>query len=249
MKAVGIIPARLKSTRFPNKPLKEIDGLPMVVHVMKRSALCKDLDKVYVATDSKEIHDAVKAHGGHVVMTSENHQTGSDRIAEAARDMDCDIVVNIQGDEPLVYPEDISKVIQPLIGDEALQAATLLCKTDQFKNIAECKAVVNLNNDIMYFSREDIPSKARVTHNNLHKLYNIVSFRKDFLLQYTSWGISPLEGIEYIEYNRIMEHGYRLKAVVVDHDTQSVDTPEELEIVKKLMKQDKIKRRYQNARA
>ncbi|MFH0861113.1 MAG: 3-deoxy-manno-octulosonate cytidylyltransferase [Candidatus Altiarchaeota archaeon] len=243
-KVVCVIPARLESSRFPGKPLKDILGLPMIVHVMKRAKLCKDLDLVYVATDSKEICKVIEEHGGQAVMTSKEHRTGSDRIAEAVKEIDCEIVVNVQGDEPLVMPEDISKVVRPLIEDEGLQAATLLCRTNQFNNINECKVVVNLNDEILYFSREDIPSTARVKHDKLLKLYNLVSFRKDFLIKYARWGLSPLEKIEYIEYLRILEHGYKMKAFIVDHDTQSVDTPEELEIVKGLMKKDKIWQQY-----
>lgn len=244
MKKVGIIPARMKSSRFPGKLLKEIEGLPMVVHVFKRAELCEDLDEVYVATDTEEIFEAVEKHGGRAIMTSEKHQTGTDRIAEAVQNIECDIVVNIQGDEPLLIPDHIGELLKAFADDENLEIATLMCKTDQFNQVSECKMVVDFNNYVLYFSREDIPSTARVKHDKLYKLYNIIGFKKDFLLQFSSWELTPLEKIEYIEYLRAIEHGHRIKAVLVESGIQSVDTPEELETVKNLMREDKIKHLY-----
>jgi 3-deoxy-manno-octulosonate cytidylyltransferase (CMP-KDO synthetase) len=244
MKIIGIIPARLKSTRFPGKPLVEIEGLPMIIHVMKRAMLCEDLDEVYVATDSRKIFKVVEKHGGKAIMTSEKHNTGTDRIAEAVENIKCDIVVNIQGDEPLVRPDHISKAIEPLIEDDRIQISTLMCETDQLNEPNECKMVVNQKNEVLYFSRSDIPSDLRVKHKNLLKLYSIVPFRKDFVLKFAKWDQTPLEKIEYIEYLRALEMGYKIKAVLVDEASQSVDTPQDLEIVKKLMSIDKLKDNY-----
>jgi len=245
-KIVGLIPARMKSTRLPGKPLKDILGLPMIIHVMKRVMLCEGLDAVYVATDSEEICEVVKKYGGKAIMTSDIHKTGSDRIAEAVISIDCDIVVNIQGDEPLVDPKDITKVIFPLIADRELHFTTLLCKTSQFKDLAECKIVTDLNKNILYFSREDIPSSARVPQDSLYKLYNLIAFRKAALLKFAGWAQTPLEKVEFIEYLRILEHGYIMRGVVVDSNIRSVDTPEDLEIVRDLMQTDTIKDQYLN---
>ena len=244
MKIIGMIPARLKSTRLPGKPLKEIEGLPMIIHVMKRTMLCEDLDEVYVATDSEEIFNVVEEYGGKAIMTSGRHNTGTDRIAEAVENLECDIVVNIQGDEALVRPNHISKALEPLLEDESIQMSILMCETDQCNEPNECKMVVNLNNEVLYFSRSDIPSDLRVKHKKLFKLYSIVPFRKDFILKFAKWDQTPLEKIEYIEYLRALEKGYSIKAVLVDEPSQSVDTPEDLELVRKIMKKDEIKNKY-----
>ena len=121
-----MIPARFDSTRFPGKALQQIEGIPMIVHVMKRTLLCKDLDEVFVATDTRQICDVVKKYDGKAIMTSKEHKTGTDRIAEAVKNIDCDLIVNIQGDEPLVRPEHISKVIKPLKDDHSLKISTLM---------------------------------------------------------------------------------------------------------------------------
>lgn len=244
MKTVAIIPARMQSSRFPNKPLADIDGMPMIVHVFKRTELCPVLSGVFVATDSSEIFDVVNSYGGKAIMTGSQHQTGSDRIAEACKALESDIVVNVQGDEPLLVPEHITNLVHALKNDQQAQAATLMCKTDEYGQVSECKIVTDLNNNIMYFSRDDIPSRLRVPHSNFLKLYNIVAFRKDFLLKFASWDLTPLERIEYIEYLRILEHGYRLKGVLVEAQIQSVDTPEELETVRERMKTDPIVSQY-----
>lgn len=244
MKVVGIIPSRMKSSRLPGKALIDIDGLPMVVHVFKRAQLCSDLAEVYVATDSSEIFDIVKKNGGKPIMTSDKHKTGTDRIAEAARTIDCDIVVNIQGDEPLLVPENISELLAPFKADKELGIAALMCQTDQFDQASECKIVVGLDNNILYMSREDIPSRLRVAHNKLLKLYNIIAFKKDYLLKFADWDITPLEKIEYIEYLRPIEHGICIKGVLVSADIQSVDTVEDLAIARRKMQIDLIKTKY-----
>jgi 3-deoxy-manno-octulosonate cytidylyltransferase (CMP-KDO synthetase) len=234
MKTIAVLPVRYASTRFPGKPLKDIEGLPMIIHTLKRTQLCKDLDEVYVATDTEEIFDLVESYGGKAIMTSEKHETGTDRIAEAVQDIDCDIVVNVQGDEPLVNPEHISKAIEPLIQDPAVMVSTLLCETDHFNDSTECKVVLDKNKDILYMSREDIPSGLFEKQNKVVKLYCIVPFKKDFLL------------IEHIEYLRILEKGYKMRGVIVNSVAESVDTPENLELVRQLMKKDEIKRLYRN---
>lgn len=245
MKVAGIVPARMASSRFPGKPLVDIEGLPMVVHVMKRAMLCDYLDEVYVATDSRKIFNAVEKHGGKALMTSVRHKTGTDRIAEAiGKIKNCDIVVNIQGDEPLVNPDDISKLIKAVLKDKACKFATLVCKTPSHNDVAECKVVLDLNSDILYMSRADIPSPARVQTGYFYKLYCVIAFRKAFLLKFAGWPLTPLEKIEYIEYIRILEHGYKMKGVVINEYSTSVDTPRDLIRVKKMMKNDKVKYRY-----
>lgn len=244
MKAIGIIPARMQSSRFPGKPLVDILGLPMIIHVLKRAQLCKGLSEVFVATDSPEIMDCVAKYGGKAIITSGAHQTGTDRIAEASRKMYCDIVVNIQGDEALVKPEDVDTLISHVVRDREIKFATLVCKTRQFSEVTECKVVLDKNGDIMYMSRSDIPSNSRSKVEYLQKLYCVVAFRKKWLAKFASWPQTELEKIEYIEYLRILENGHKMRGVVIEDYTTSVDTPEDLKVITEIMKNDKTRLRY-----
>lgn len=243
-RVVGLIPSRLESSRLPRKALVDIEGLPMIVHVFKRAQLAKRLDAVYVVTDSQEIAKVVREHGGQVIMTGSHHPTGSDRIAEAAEKIDCEVVVNVQGDEALVDPDHIDAVIAPLLEDPDLQIAILLRPFQKKNSPSDIKAVVNLKNEILYLSRTDLPSNARSQVLEMLKGYFVVPFRKSFLLQYAKWEPTPLETIEYNEYLRILEHGYRIQGVLVNSAAISVDTPEDLEVVRALMKSDPFKNRY-----
>jgi 3-deoxy-manno-octulosonate cytidylyltransferase (CMP-KDO synthetase) len=244
MKIIGIIPARLKSTRLPDKALIDIEGLPMVVHVLKRAQLSKTLDHVYVATDSVEIKEAVEKHGGKVLWTSSHHQTGTDRLAEAAKDMDAEIVVNVQGDEPLLEPDHIDAVVKPLVNDKALQVAALVTPYTVKNSPSDIKAVLDKDNNILYCSRTDIPSDARGPVENVWKMSFIIPMRKSFLMQFASWGQSPLEKTEFIEHLRILENGITFRAVPVKSAHISVDTPEDLRIVREEFKLDTIKSQY-----
>ena len=244
MRVVGIIPARLKSSRLPNKALVDIDGLPMVVHVFKRAKLSRALDEVLVATDSKEIYEAVEKNGGKAVMTSELHQTGTDRIAEVAKKIDADIVVNIQGDEPLLEPSHIDKVVEPLLKEKEVKVAMLVTPYTEKNNASDIKAVLDLENNIMYSSRTDLPSDARGDIKSMWKICHIVPFKKDFLLQFASWEQTPLERVEFQEYLRILEHGVKIRAVPVEHAHISVDVEDDLIKVREIMKTDALRKKY-----
>lgn len=244
MGVTGIIPSRLKSNRLPEKALIDIDGLPMIVHVFKRAQMAKSLDRVMVATDSQQIFDVVTAHGGEAVMTSEAHETGSDRIAEVAGSIDSDIVVNIQGDEPLLDPEHIDEVVKPLQEEDDLNVAVLVTPYSEKNRASDIKAVLDLKNNILYCSRTDLPSSARTEVNVMWKMSFIVPFRRKFLLEYTQMEQTPLELLEYNEYLRILENGYKIRAVPVNNAVISVDTREDLDIVRSLMKTDLIRRAY-----
>jgi 3-deoxy-manno-octulosonate cytidylyltransferase (CMP-KDO synthetase) len=216
----------------------------MIVHVFKRAQLSPVLDEVIVATDSSEIFDIVTAAGGNAVITSNKHKTGTDRIAEVAAKKDCDIIVNIQGDEPLLDPDHIDKVVSPIINNPDMQVSVLVTPYSKSGSSSDIKAVLDLEGNILYCSRADIPDTSRVKIDYMWKMCFIVSFRKDFLMQYTTWEQTPLENIEYNEYLRILEHGYKIRAVSVDNAVISVDTMEDLEIIREKMKQDKIKLTY-----
>ena len=178
-------------------------------------------------------------------MTSTKHKTGSDRIAEAAKNLDADIIVNIQGDEALVDPNSIDKGINGLINSDA-EVSILLTPYKKRNSPSDIKAVVNLRNEIMYFSRNDIPSESRVKIDHVLKGYHIVSFRKDFLLEYAQMEQTPLEKIEFNEYLRILENGYKIQGVMVESDAISVDTQDDLDSVRRLMEKDKLRLNYTN---
>jgi len=239
-----MIPARLQSSRLPEKALIDIMGLPMVIHTCKRAQLAKELDEIYLVTDSEAIKQAGESHDIKVIMTGAHHQTGSDRLAEACRYVDCDIVVNVQGDEPLVNPEHIDAIVKPLLTEPSLQIAVGVTPYKKKNSTSDIKAVLDLNDNIMYCSRTDLPSDALTPVKELLKMVFIVPFRKSFLLQYTSWDPTPLERIEYNEYLRVLGHGVKIRAVKVDGAKISVDTPEDLEEVRRLMQDDALRLLY-----
>ena len=239
-RVVAIIPSRLESSRLPKKALADILGMPMIVHVFKRCLFSEKLDEVYVATDSVEIKEVVESFGGKVIMTSSRHQTGTDRIAEAMQTIEADIIVNVQGDEALVNPQYIDKAVSVLQESPQVNVAILVNPFNKRNSPSDIKVVLNENNDVMYLSRADIPSDARVESPALLKAYHIVPFRKDFLLQYSKWEKSKLEQIEFNEYLRILEKGYTIKAVHVESDSISVDTEEDLNYVIDKMKSDEL---------
>jgi len=237
-KAIAILPARLESSRLPRKALKDICGLPMIVHVFKRCLLSKKLDEVYVATDSFEIKEVVEKYGGKVIMTSSKHETGTDRIAEAALELDAEIIVNIQGDEALVNPKYIDRVTNELIENPDINVGILVNSFSKKDSPSDIKVVLNKNNDVMYLSRSDIPSGSRLNNPPMLKAYHIVPFRKKFLLEYAQMDRGSLEKIEFNEYVRILENGERIRAVYVESDAVSVDTPEDLQYVREVMPND-----------
>ncbi len=243
-KVIGIIPSRLKSTRLPEKALVDIEGLPMVVHVLKRAEMAASLSQVLVATDSEEIYNVVMKHGGSAVMTSAHHQNGTERIAEVASKLDAEIVVNIQGDEPLLYPEHIDAAVNPLIADLSVNISVLVTPYKIKNSPSDIKAVIDKNQNIMYCSRTDLPSDARTPVDTVWKMCFIVPFRREFLLQYSKWDQTPLERIEFNEYLRVLENGYKIRAVPVEGGHISVDTAEDLEKVRMLMREDKLVGRY-----
>ena len=244
MKVVGMVPARLESSRLPGKALLDICGLPMVIHTCKRAQLSKKLDKVFLVTDNERIRKAGEKYNIKVIMTGKHHQTGSDRIAEACQKINCDIVVNIQGDEPLVNPEHIDSIVSPLIEDPSIKIAVGVTPYTKKNSHSDIKAVLDLENNIMYCSRADLPSDARTEVKEMLKMCFIVPFRRDFLLRYATWGPTPLEVIEYNEYMRVLEHGVKMRAVRIEDAAISVDTAEELEIVRALMVKDRVKLLY-----
>jgi 3-deoxy-manno-octulosonate cytidylyltransferase (CMP-KDO synthetase) len=256
MKIIGIIPARLASSRLPQKPFADILGMPMIGHVYHRSKLCTTLDEVYVATCDKEIYDYISSIGGKAVMTSDKHERASDRTAEALLKIELDtnskmdIVVMIQGDEPMVTPEMINDSIVPLLNDKSIKITNLMAKMNsiqEHEDPAEVKVVVDTNNFALYFSREAIPSRKKgVDDVPMLKQVCIIPFLRDFLLEYNEMAQTPLEIIESVDMNRLLENGIKIKMVLSETETYSVDTLADLENVNSKMINDILLKSYLN---
>ncbi len=226
--AIGI-PARMGSTRFPGKPLALLAGKPMIEHVIDK-ALQAELGPVFVATDDERIADVVQKKGVDVCMTSPDHPSGSDRLAEAARDLDCDIVVNVQGDEPLIDPAAIRAVVEPFTDDAYLPMATLahpLRSESDLDDANIVKVVCNGKGRAMYFSRAAIPyPRSGPTHALQH--VGLYAYRKEFLLIYPSLDVCKTEQTEQLEQLRVLHHGYDIAVTVGDFHCIGVDTPADL---------------------
>lgn len=245
---VCIIPARLGSYRFPTKPFVDICGKSMLEHVYKRAQLCKLLDEVYVATPNQEIVDHVEAFGGKALMTSDDVRRASDRVAQAAEMIEsADIIVNLQGDEPLVFPDMIAKAIQPLIDDPTLSCVNLAKRVnyEEAKNIHEVKVVFDENDEALYFSREPIPSKFMGDKDFPYFIEVCVfPFTSKSLKEFTNLPSTKLEIIESIDMLRFLEHGHRIKIVETDYETYSIDMPEDVDVVREVMKKDTLRHQY-----
>ena len=251
---VGIIPARMSSTRFPGKPLANINGIPMVGHVYYRAKLCKSLDDVYVATCDKEIQDYIDSIGGKAIMTSDKHKRASDRVAEALLKIEnasgekIDIIVLLQGDEPMVYPEMIDEAVKPFLEGNEVVVANLLApikSKEEFRDPNEVKVVIDKQYNALYFSREPIPSDKKESNKDyMYKQVCIIPFTREFLLKFNDLEPTPLEIIESVDMMRVIEHGYKVKMVPTKYDTYSVDTTDDLKRVEKLMQNDKLVIKY-----
>ena len=234
---VVVIPARYHSTRFPGKPLADIAGRSMIEHVYARAAAAPGVDGVVVATDDARIAQAVERFGGLVRMTRQTHRTGLDRIAEVAADLACDIVVNVQGDEPLIEPRMIADVIAPLDSDATVQMSTLrrqISDPADNSNPNVVKVVVDLKGNALYFSRSPIPFVHDAAR-PLFKHVGLYAYRRAFVGELASLPQTPLEIAESLEQLRALEHGFRIRAVETHYDSIGVDTPADLERVRRQM--------------
>lgn len=234
MKVLCIIPARYASTRLPGKPLRDIAGKPMIVRVYERAIRAQRVHEVVVATDDERIRAAVEEHGGHAVMTRADHATGTDRLAEvAAQRPDCDLIINVQGDEPLIDPAVIDALVAPFEHDTALMMATAKTEiTDaaEMENPNNVKVVADHTGNALYFSRARIPY-ARNAGAKVYKHIGIYAYRRDFLLAYAKMAQTELECSESLEQLRALENGYRIRVVETDAVFIGVDTEEDLAAV------------------
>ncbi len=238
-----VIPARYASTRFPGKPLADLCGKPMIQWVYERSALCESVNRVIVATDDDRIARAVESFGGDVVMTRSDHPTGTDRLAEVAAGLDDELIVNVQGDEPLIDPAMIEAAVAPLLLDSSIPMGTLktpLTSVEEYRNPNVVKVVTDRQGFALYFSRSPIPyprdfvDKLEQRWNELAtaKHVGLYVYRRQFLLDYPQLSPTPLEGQECLEQLRALEHGFRIRVAETDLVGQGVDTPEDLERVR-----------------
>ncbi|MGL6025459.1 MAG: 3-deoxy-manno-octulosonate cytidylyltransferase [Cetobacterium sp.] len=244
MKFLGVIPARYESTRLPKKPLKDICGHTMIEWVYKR-ALKSNLDKVIVATDSIVVFNEVKSFGGDVILTSENHLNGTSRIAEVCEKVtDYDVIINIQGDEPLIEGDMINSLIDVFKKEENLKMATLkhkLLKREDIENPNFVKVVTDKKDYAIYFSRSVIPYPRNENWDIYFKHVGIYGYKREFVLEYSKLESTPLENSESLEQLRVLENGYKIKVLETPYEIIGVDTEAELDKVRKYIVEKGIK--------
>lgn len=239
MNIVCVIPARYSSTRLPGKPLADIAGKPMIQHVYERAALAKRPQRVIVATDHPLVYETVEKFGGEAILTSPDHPTGTDRLAEVAQQCsDVDLIINVQGDEPLIQPDVIDQLAEAFEHNPDLQMATLMTEMDksEYHVPSVVKVITDLQGYALYFSRSLIPFPRVDINLPVYKHIGIYAYRRDFLLKYAQLEPTPLEKTESLEQLRALEHGYRIKVLKTDFKFIGVDTIEDLEKVNLLLK-------------
>ncbi len=239
MMIAAIIPARYESTRFRGKPLAKICNKPMLQWVYEAAHRCALIDQVIIATDHEKIRQAAESFGAHVCMTSSSHTTGTDRIAEVAQHLDARIIVNLQGDEPLLVPEVIREALMPMMEDETLLLSTLKTVIDNENDIPNSnvvKVVTDINDWALYFSRSPIPFRSDTARSfPFFRHIGLYVFRKDFLLTFTRLPRTMLEKAESLEQLRALEHGYRIKVPTSHYKPIGVDSPEDVARVEKML--------------
>lgn len=236
MRVVGIIPARYASSRLPGKPLLPIAGKPMIQHVYERAKQAKSFDLLLVATDDARVKEAVEGFGGLARLTSLKHPSGTDRAAEVASDLSCDLVVNVQGDEPLIPPALIDEAVLPFLQEATLPMGTVcrrIVKPEEALDPNVVKVVFDLRGFALYFSRAPIPyDRSQESGVLYYKHIGLYVYRRETLLKLAKLKPTPLEEAERLEQLRALEHGVRIKVVETEYDSIGVDTPEDLENVR-----------------
>ncbi len=240
-----VIPARWASSRFPGKPLAKIAGVPMIQRVVEQAKKAQSVAEVIVATDDSRIFDLINNNGDTAIMTSENHESGTDRVAEVAQDKECDIVVNVQGDEPLIPPQNIDLVVRPLIEDTSVLVSSLrilIQNADELLSRNITKVVVDKFDSALYFSKAPIPwdrdnwsedADISLTSPLWFKHIGLYAYRKTFLMEYSALPISKLEKVEKLEQLRILENGYPVKVIETKYDSIGVDSESDIELIEK----------------
>ena len=244
----------MASSRFPGKPMAKILNMPMIGHCYSRSKLSSSLDEVYVATCDNEIYDYIESIGGKAVMTADTHERASDRAAEALLNIEAecgekyDIVVMIQGDEPMLTPEMLDSAIESLLNDPKVLVSNLMAELktkEEHEDPNEVKVVIDKFNNALYFSREPIPSRQKGVDNpRMLKQVCLIPFKRDFLIEYTNMEPTPLEITESVDMMRILENGLKVRMVPTSSNTYAVDTEKDLSHVEELMKNDPLLKEY-----
>jgi 3-deoxy-manno-octulosonate cytidylyltransferase (CMP-KDO synthetase) len=238
MKKIAMIPARYAATRFPGKLMQLLGGKPVIRHTYEATVATGLFDEVIVVTDSEIIFTEIMAAGGNAIMSKFEHESGSDRIAEAAADLDVDIIVNVQGDTPFVKTDPLQKLLQQF-DDASVQVASLmqmLTKQEEIEDPNFVKVAVDKNMNSLFFSRSVIPyPRAKNYPTIFYEHIGVYAFRKQALMNFTHWPITPLEAAEKIECLRYLENGIPLRMIVVDYMGVEIDTPEDLERAGKLL--------------
>lgn len=241
MNTLCVIPARYASTRLPGKPLADIAGKPMIVRVYEQASRAKRLSGVIAAVDDEQVYEAVVSHGGRAMMTAKNHPTGTDRLAEvAAAHPEAELIINVQGDEPLIEPDLIDALAAAFDEDEELQMATVkspMTDGDEMKNPNNVKVVTDKNGYALYFSRSLLPYPRENTGVTVYKHIGIYAYKRDFLLRYAKMEPTALERTESLEQLRALENGYKIKVIETDFRFVGVDTPEDLAEVNRLYRE------------
>lgn len=253
MKAVAILPARMGASRFPGKPLHPIRGIPLIGHCYYRTLLAEGVAATHVATCDEEIAAYVRSIGGSAIMTSTSHNRASDRTAEAMLKIEAasgekfDVVIMVQGDEPLIQPETIAETLKHF-ADPSVEIVNIMSRLrtrEAFEDKNNVKVVVNQNNDALYFSREAIPSPWKgVDHVPMYMQVGVIAFRRDVLIRFNSMAEMPLEKIESVDMNRVLETGGKIRMVLTESMTIGVDTPEEADEVARILADDPLYARY-----
>ncbi len=241
VRILAVIPARYASSRLPGKPLVQIDGRPMVQWVYEAAGRVPSVERVVVATDDGRVATAVAGFGGEAVVTSPDHPSGTDRVAEAARRIGAEVVVNLQGDEPLIDPQVVEQAIEPLLAEATVVMSTLCTRLHdeaQWRDPNVVKVVRGESGDALYFSRAPIPHPREATTLEecpAYKHLGLYCYRADFLQRLTELPPSPLERVERLEQLRVLEAGFAIRVVETVHDSVGVDTPDDLERVRALV--------------
>lgn len=241
MNTLCVIPARYASTRLPGKPLADIAGKPMIVRVYEQASQARRLDGVIAAVDDERVYEAVVSHGGRAMMTAKNHPTGTDRLAEvAAAHPEAELIINVQGDEPLIEPDLIDALAVAFEEEPELQMATVkspMTDENEMRNPNNVKVVTDKKGYALYFSRSLLPYPREDTGVTVYKHIGIYAYRRDFLLQYAKMEPTALEQTESLEQLRALENGYKIKVIATDFRFVGVDTPEDLAEVNRLYKE------------
>lgn len=248
MRIVGIIPARMASTRFPGKPLAMIHGRTMIEHIFRRSSLNSKFSDVCIATCDESIAAAAQLFGCRAIMTASSHQRGTDRVAEAAGQVRADLIVNIQGDEPLIRPEVFDELLSPFETNPGMSCSNLMSRIDsqaELENLNNVKVVTDRHGDALYFSREPIPSHRMGTPLAApFRQIGIYAFSQELLLEFQRLAPTPLEIAESCDMLRLLEHGRRIRMVETKTVLQSVDTDADLRKAEELLTNDDLRHRY-----